>query len=99
MTRHSAIPVSYTHLQSLIATKANRIVRAAKGRAVMEFGSRRAQGTAAAIVGARAAYIGGCIGTACTITDELYGVPALGTMAHAWVQMFDTEYDLSLIHI
>ena len=50
-------------------------------------------GTAAAIVGARAAYIGGCIGTACTITDELYGVPALGTMAHAWVQMFDTEYD------
>ena len=59
----------------------------------MEFGSRRAQGTAAAIVGARAAYIGGCIGTACTITDELYGVPALGTMAHAWVQMFDTEYD------
>ena len=79
--------------QSLIATKANRIARAAKGRGVMEFGSRRAQGTAAAIVGARAAYIGGCIGTACTITDELYGVPALGTMAHAWVQMFDTEYD------
>ena len=79
--------------QSLIATKANRIARAAKGRGVMEFGSRRAQGPAAAIVGARAAYIGGCIGTACTITDELYGVPALGTMAHAWVQMFDTEYD------
>ena len=79
--------------QSLIATKANRIVRAAKGRGVMEFGSRRAQGTAAAIVGARAAYIGGCMGTACTVTDELYGVPALGTMAHAWVQMFDTEYD------
>ena len=79
--------------QSLIATKANRIARAAKGRGVLEFGSRRAQGTAAAIVGARAAYIGGCIGTACTITDELYGVPALGTMAHAWVQMFDTEYD------
>ena len=79
--------------QSLIATRANRIARAAKGRGVMEFGSRRAQGTAAAIVGARAAYIGGCIGTACTITDELYGVPALGTMAHAWVQMFDTELD------
>ena len=72
--------------QSLIATKANRIARAAKGRGVMEFGSRRAQGTAAASVGARAAYIGGCIGTACTITDELYGVPALGTMAHSWVQ-------------
>ena len=79
--------------QSLIATKANRIVRAAKGKAVMEFGSRRAQGSAAAIDGARAAYLAGCAGTACTISDELYGTPALGTMAHAWVQMFDTEYD------
>ncbi len=79
--------------QSLIATKANRIVRAAKGRAVMEFGSRRAQGSAAAIDGARAAYIAGCVGTACTISDQLYGTPALGTMAHAWVQMFDTEYE------
>ena len=79
--------------QSLIATKANRIVRAAKGRAVLEFGSRRAQGTAAAIVGARAAYIGGCKATACTISDEVYGVPATGTMAHAWVQMFDTQYE------
>ena len=79
--------------QSLIATKANRIVRAAKGHAVMEFGSRRAQGSAAAIDGARAAYIAGCCGTACTISDQLYGTPALGTMAHAWVQMFDTEYD------
>ena len=79
--------------QSLIATKANRIVRAAEGRAVLEFGSRRAQGTDAAIVGARAAYIGGATGTACTITDELYGVPAVGTMAHAWVQMFDTQYE------
>ena len=79
--------------QSLIATKANRIVRAAKGKAVMEFGSRRAQGSAAAIDGARAAYLAGCCGTACTLSDELYGTPALGTMAHAWVQMFDTEYD------
>jgi len=79
--------------QSLIATKANRIVRAANGRAVMEFGSRRAQGTAAAIDGARAAYIAGCVGTACTISDQLYGTPALGTMAHAWVQMFDSEYE------
>ena len=79
--------------QSLIATKANRIVRAAEGRAVLEFGSRRAQGTDAAIVGARAAYIGGAAGTACTISDELYGVPAVGTMAHAWVQMFDTQYE------
>ncbi len=79
--------------QSLIATKANRIVRAANGKAVMEFGSRRAQGSSAAIDGARAAYLAGCCGTACTISDELYGSPALGTMAHAWVQMFDTEYD------
>ena len=79
--------------QSLIATKANRIVRAAKGRTVLEFGSRRAQGPDAAIIGARAAYIGGCNGTACTISDQIYGVPAGGTMAHAWVQMFETEYD------
>ena len=79
--------------QSLIATKASRITRAAKGRAVSEFGSRRAQGSDAAILGARAAYIGGCGTTACTIADEAYGVPATGTMAHAWVQMFDTEYE------
>ena len=79
--------------QSLIATKADRIVRAAAGKAVMEFGSRRAQGTDAAVFGARAAYIGGCAGTACTISDQLFGVPAGGTMAHAWVQMFDSEYE------
>ena len=79
--------------QSLIATKANRVVRAAQGRTVLEFGSRRAQGADAAILGARAAYIGGCNGTACTISDQLFGVKAGGTMAHAWVQMFDTEYE------
>ena len=79
--------------QSLIATKANRVVRAAQGRTVLEFGSRRAQGADAAILGARAAYIGGCHGTACTISDQLFGVHAGGTMAHAWVQMFDTEYE------
>ena len=79
--------------QSLIATKANRVVRAAKGRTVLEFGSRRAQGADAAIVGARAAYIGGCAGTACTISDQIYGVPAGGTMAHAWVQMYDSELE------
>ena len=79
--------------QSLIATKANRICRAAGGRTVLEFGSRRAQGEGAAIVGARAAFIGGCAGTACTISDQVFGVPAGGTMAHSWVQMFDTEYD------
>lgn len=79
--------------QSLIATKANRIVRAAQGRAVLEFGSRRAQGPDGAVLGARAAYIGGAKGTACTLTDELYSVPAGGTMAHSWIQMFDTEYE------
>lgn len=79
--------------QSLIATKANRVVRAAQGRPVMEFGSRRAQGTTGAVLGARAAYIAGCAGTACTLADCQYGVPALGTMAHSWVQMFPTELD------
>ncbi len=79
--------------QCLIATKSNRIVRAAQGRPVSEFGSRRAQGSSGAIDGARAAFIGGCKGTACTISDQLYGVPAGGTMAHAWVQTFDTQYD------
>lgn len=79
--------------QSLIATKANRIARAAQGRAIMEFGSRRAQGFDGAVYGARASYIGGCSGTACTISDREFGVPALGTMAHSWVQLFDTELD------
>lgn len=78
--------------QSMIATKANRIVRAAEGRAVSEFGSRRAQGADGAILGARATYIAGCAATACTIADEVYGVPATGTMAHSWVQMFPDEY-------
>ena len=77
--------------QSLIATKAIRIVRAAQGRPVSEFGSRRAQGPDAALLGARAAYIGGCAGTACTQADQLYGTPAGGTMAHSWVQMFPDE--------
>ena len=78
--------------QSMIATKASRIVRAAKGRPVMEFGSRRAHGADAAIMGARAAYIGGCAGTACAIADRDYGIVALGTMAHSWVQMYPDEY-------
>lgn len=79
--------------QSLIATKASRIKRSAKGRAVSEFGARRAQGADAAILGSRAAYIGGVDSTSCTVTDEVYGVPAGGTMAHSWVQMFDSEYE------
>lgn len=79
--------------QSLIATKANRIVRAAQGRTVMEFGSRRAQGGDAAVLGARAAYIGGCTGTACTLAEQDHGILALGTMAHSWVQMFPSELE------
>ena len=79
--------------QSLIATKANRVCRSAEGRAVLEFGSRRAQGITGAVTGARAAFIGGCAGTACTVSDQIYGVPAAGTMAHSWVQMFDSEYN------
>lgn len=79
--------------QSLIATKANRIVRAADGRPVMEFGSRRAQGYSAAVLGARAAYIAGCAGTACAATDRDFGVKAMGTMAHSWVQLFDSELE------
>lgn len=78
--------------QSLIATKASRIVRAAEGRPVAEFGSRRAQGASGAILGARASYIAGCAGTACVQADRDYGVPATGTMAHSWVQMFQDEY-------
>ncbi len=79
--------------QSLIATKANRIVRSAKGRPIMEFGARRSQGYDGAIYGGRAAYIGGVAGTATTLADEMFGVPALGTMAHSWVQMFESEYE------
>ena len=79
--------------QSLLATKANRVVRAAEGRAVMEFGARRAQGAEGAVNGARAAYIGGVAGTATVLSDQVFGVPALGTMAHSWVQMFDSQLE------
>ena len=84
--------VTFNH-QSLIATKSNRIVRAAQGRPIMEFGSRRAQSYDAAVLGARASYIAGCSGTACVLADRAFGIPALGTMAHSWVQMFDSEYE------
>lgn len=79
--------------QSLIATKANRMVRSALGRAVFEFGARRAQGTSAALLGARAAFIGGCQGTSLTLADKEFAIPASGTMAHSWVQSFDNELD------
>ena len=84
--------LAFNH-QSLIATKTNRIVTAAKGHPIMEFGARRAQGESGAILGARSAYIAGVVGSANTITDIRYKVPALGTMAHSWVQMFDSEYE------
>lgn len=79
--------------QSLIATKAARIVKAAKGRPVLEFGARRAQGYDASVLGARAAYIAGVAGTSCTICGQLFDIPLSGTMAHSWVQLFDTEYE------
>lgn len=81
------------NFETLIATKASRLIRAAQGRAIVEFGSRRAQGYDGAMLGARAAYIAGCAGTACTISDRVMGVPASGTMAHSWVQAFGSEYE------
>ncbi|MBR0360037.1 MAG: nicotinate phosphoribosyltransferase, partial [Clostridia bacterium] len=86
------------NFQTLIATKSNRIARAAQGRAVMEFGARRAQGAYAATYGARAAYIGGCAGTSNVLTGSEFDVPVLGTMAHSWVQMFDTEYEAFCVY-
>ncbi|MDF3004257.1 MAG: putative nicotinate phosphoribosyltransferase [Oscillospiraceae bacterium] len=80
------------NFQSLIATKSTRMNRVAQGRAIMEFGSRRAQSYDAAMLGARAAYIGGCTSTACVIADQYYNIPAVGTMAHSWVQLFPDEY-------
>lgn len=85
------ILVTINH-QSLIATKANRIVRAAEGRPVMEFGARRAHGNGAAYYGARAAIIGGCTGTSCLLTAKDFEVKVSGTMAHSWVQLFKDEY-------
>ncbi|MFR5190196.1 MAG: hypothetical protein ACLTEH_02925 [Clostridia bacterium] len=79
--------------QSLIATKTSRIVRAAKGIPVMEFGARRAHGVDAAVLGARASIIGGAIGTSCTYCAEKFGVPASGTMAHSFIQSFSSEYE------
>lgn len=79
--------------QSLIATKTSRIVRAAKGRTVMEFGARRAHGADAAIYGARAAIIGGASSTSCTLTSQKFNVLSSGTMAHSWIQSFDNEYE------
>ena len=82
-----------TNHQSLIATKTSRIVREAQGRPVMEFGARRAHGINAAVEGARAAIIGGAVGTSCTLSAKEFNVPASGTMAHSWIQSFESEYE------
>ena len=82
-----------TNHQSLIATTTSRIVKEAQGRPVMEFGARRAHGINAAVEGARAAIIGGAVGTSCTLSAKEFNVPASGTMAHSWIQSFDSEYE------
>lgn len=79
--------------QCLIATKASRIVRSAQGRPVSEFGARRAHGADASIYGSRASYISGCASTSCALADKLFGARASGTMAHSWIQMFDSELE------
>ena len=79
--------------QILIATKASRICTASKNKKVLEFGARRAQGYDGAIYGARAAVIGGCVGTSCTLAEHLFNIPSLGTMSHSWIQSFDCEYE------
>ncbi|MEE3420531.1 MAG: nicotinate phosphoribosyltransferase [Lachnospiraceae bacterium] len=79
--------------QSLIATKASRVCRAAKGDGVMEFGLRRAQGPDAGTFGARAAVIGGCVGTSNVLTGKMFGVPVMGTHAHSWIMSFPSEYE------
>lgn len=84
--------------QSLIATKAKRIVKAAAGRSIMEFGARRAHNFDSAIYGARAAYIGGVFGTATTYSAHQYDIPVLGTMAHSFIQSFDSEYEAFLVY-
>ena len=88
----TAILLEVNH-QSLIATKANRIVRAAKGRVVSDFGARRAHNVDAAVYGARAAYIGGVSGTATVLAGEMFQIPISGTMAHSWVMFCDSEYE------
>ena len=88
----TAILLQINH-QSLIATKTNRIVRAAKGKAVSDFGARRAHNVDAAVYGARAAYIGGAVGPATVLAGQMFNIPVSGTMAHSWVMFYDSEYE------
>lgn len=88
----TAILLELNH-QSLIATKTNRIVQAAGGKPVSDFGARRAHNVDAAVYGARAAYIGGAVGTATVLAGQMFQIPISGTMAHSWVMSFDQEFD------
>jgi nicotinate phosphoribosyltransferase len=81
------------NFQTLIATKAARIVQAARGRDVLEFGLRRAQGVDGALAASRAAYIGGCAGTSHVLAGQRFGIPVRGTHAHSWVMSFDHELE------
>lgn len=87
----TAILLEINH-QSLVATKTSRIVRAAQGRAVSDFGARRAHNMDSAVYGARAAYIGGAVGTATVLSGQMYNIPISGTMAHSWVMYYRDEY-------
>ena len=88
----TAILLQVNH-QSLIATKTRRIVRSAKGRAVSDFGARRAHNMDAAVYGARAAYIGGAVGTATVLAGQMFNIPISGTMAHSWVMFYRDEFE------
>ncbi|MFY9608064.1 MAG: nicotinate phosphoribosyltransferase [Blastocatellia bacterium] len=85
--------LSTLNFQTMIASKAARIVTAAEGRSVIEFGTRRAHGTEAGLLAARAAYIGGCIGTSNVEAGLLFGIPTFGTLAHSFIMSFDSEDD------
>jgi nicotinate phosphoribosyltransferase len=85
--------LSTINFQTLIATKASRVVQSARGKGVVEFGGRRAHGPEAALLAARASYIGGCIGTSNVLAGYLYGIPTYGTMAHSFVMNYDSEQE------
>ncbi|PID82359.1 MAG: nicotinate phosphoribosyltransferase [Clostridiales bacterium] len=93
----TALLLNINH-QTLIATKANRLVRASKGKPIIEFGARRAQGVDGAYFGARASFIGGCVGTSNVMSGRDFDIPVFGTMAHSWIQMFDDEYEAFKIY-
>ncbi|MEE9260031.1 MAG: nicotinate phosphoribosyltransferase, partial [Candidatus Scalindua sediminis] len=85
--------LSVINYQTLVATKASRVVHAAKGRDVIDFGTRRAHGPQAGVLAARACFVGGCVGTSNVLAAYELGIPAVGTMAHSWVMAYDDEYE------